>query len=137
MSAQVHPTIDAWRMAGRELGIITFLDARSLATQQIGGTPVGFTGIGLCEADLLCVSDASGEMVVFDHEQAGRVFAKVAASQEAFLPAAALLEEHFAKCVESDAYFEDDGAALAVVEACAQAAGGSQYEGFYHLMAGV
>src|SRR5687768_11869472 len=107
MATPLHPTIDLWRSTGRELGMITFLESRPLAERAMGAAPPGFTGIGLCEADLLCLREESGGLVVLDHEVEGRVLCEVAADQESFLRAAEVVREHFAKCARQEAYRGD------------------------------
>jgi hypothetical protein len=136
MPTPLHPTIDLWRSAGRELGMITFLESRPLAERAMDVPPPRFTGIGLCEADVLCLREESGELVVLDHEVPGRVLCEVAADQESFLRAADVLQEHFAKCATQDAYRRDKQAAESVARVSAAAAGGDRYESFYHMMVG-
>src|SRR5687768_15940202 len=99
MAMTLHPTIDLWRSAGRELGMITFLQSQPLADRAVGvDVRAGFTGIGLCEADVLCLDETSGDLFVLDHDIEDAVLCDVAIDQEYFLRAAELLEEHFAQC---------------------------------------
>lgn len=116
--------------------MITFLESQPLAEHALGDVPPGFTGIGLCESDVLCVREESGELVVLDHEVDGRVLCDVAANQESFLRAAEMLREHLLKCAAQEEYRRNKDAAASVARACAEAVGGRLYESFYHLMVG-
>ena len=136
MPTPLHRTIDLWRSTGLELGMITFLESRPLAERAMGAAPPGFTGIGLCEADLLCLREESGELVVLDHEVDGRVLCEVAADQESFLRAAEVLRQHFLKSAAQNDYRSDNDVAASVARACAEAAGGDRYESFYHMIVG-
>ena len=117
--------------------MITFLNPQALADRAVGaGVRAGFTGIGLCESDVLCLDDTSGDLFVLDHEIEDRVLCDVAKDQESFLRAAELLEEHFAQCAARAEYRADKRAAASVALACARAAGGNLYASFYHMMVG-
>ena len=85
---------------------------------------------------MLCIDDATGEVLEFEHEVADRICCRCAASQEQFIEALRVLEDYFAKCVASQGYADDEAAGLDAVARAAEAAGGSQYAPMYHSMVG-
>ena len=98
--------------------------------------PRGFTPIGTAESELLCIEEATGELLLFEHEVADRISCRCAASQERFVAALRILEDYFDRCGESEDTFNDKAAGLAAVAGGAEAAGGSRYEPMYHSMVG-
>lgn len=98
--------------------------------------PDGFTPIGTVEAELLCINDATGELLLFEHEAANRICCRCAASQEHFIAALRILDGYFQQCVESEDYSDDEAAGLDAIARAAEAAGGSKYAPMYHSMVG-
>src|SRR5207248_10686326 len=99
--------------------------------------PRGFTPLGTAEVELLCIEDATGEVLLFEHEVPGRICCRCAASQEHLVAALLILEDYFGRCAHDEDFFNDEAAGLAGVARAAEAAGGSKYEPMYHSMVGV
>jgi hypothetical protein len=130
----IHPTIQQWQDSRHEIGIIEFsCDALKRFPHPV---PRGFTPIGTAEAELLCIEDATGELLEFEHEVANQVSCRCAASQEHFVAALRILEEYLNRCGENDNYSNDEAAGLDAVARATEAAGGSKYEPMYHSMVG-
>jgi hypothetical protein len=133
----IHPTIKQWQSSRHEIGIIEFSASDEALKRFAQSIPRGFTPVGMAEAELLCVEDATGEALLFEHEVADRICCRCAASQEQFVAALRILEEYFDQCMESDEYSDDEAAGRAAVARAIEAAGGSQYASMYHSMVGV
>jgi hypothetical protein len=132
----IHPQIQQWQDARHEIGIIEFSSSSDALKRFAHPIPPGFTAIGTAEAELLCIQDASGELLLFEHEVADRIACHCAASQDQFVNALRILEEYFDECAENDDDSDDEAAGLAIVARAAEAAGGSKYEPMYHSMVG-
>jgi hypothetical protein len=132
----IHPTIQQWQDSRHEIGIIEFSSSNDALKRFPHPIPRGFTPIGTAEAELLCVDDASGELLLFEHEVADRIACRCAASQEQFIAALRILDDYFDRCGESDDYSSDATVGRATVARVAEAAGGSKYEPMYHSMVG-
>jgi len=132
----IHPTIQQWQNARHEIGIIEFSTSDDALKRFPHSIRRGHTSIGTAEADLLCIDDATGELLLFDHEVADRIHCHCAATQEHFIAALRILEDHFDRCGESDDYSNDEAAGLAAIGRATAAAGGSKYEPMYHSMVG-
>lgn len=116
--------------------MVQFSSASEALRQFPHAIPGGVTPIGTAEAELLCIEDVTGELLLFEHEVAGRICCRCAASQEHFVAALRVLEEYFGRCAEDEDYFNDEAGGRAAVVRAAEAAGGSKYEPMYHSMVG-
>ncbi len=91
--------------------------------------------VGLMDADAICLLP-DGSLVVYDHGVSNRVLCKAAPSQETFLEAVAVLENHFKACVEDPRYWAGESAAREVSRRCTEIAGGEDYASFFCTMIG-
>jgi hypothetical protein len=132
----IHPAIQQWQSSRHEIGIIEFGSSADALKRFPHLIPHGYTPIGTVEAELLCIEDATGEVLEFEHEVADRICCRCAASQDQFIEAIRVLEDYFARCVESDNYADDEAAGLDAINRAAEAAGGSRYAPMYHSMVG-
>ena len=132
----IHPTIQQWQSSRREVGIIEFGNSGDALRRFPHRIPNGFTPIGTAEAELLCIEDATGELLLFEHEVADRVCCRCAASQEQFIAALRVFEDYIARRIERQDCADDEAAGLDAVARAAEAAGGSQYAPMYHSMVG-
>jgi hypothetical protein len=128
----IHPTIQQWQNSRREIGIIEFGSSADAIRRFPHRIPDGFTPIGVAEAELLCIDDATGELLLFEHEVANRICCRCAASQEQFIEALRIFEDY----VANKDYADDEAAGLDAVARASEAAGGSQYASMYHSMVG-
>src|SRR4051794_11330267 len=117
MATPIHPNIASWQSASYELGLLQFLQPGQLAEQSHHPVPADHTPIALCEADTLAVNDRSGQLVLFDHEQANRILCLAADNQQSLLAALEILQTHFKHNGEDDYYFYDQSNATRTVEA--------------------
>jgi hypothetical protein len=132
----IHPTIQQWQNSHHEIGIVEFAGSSEAQSRFPHRIPAGFTPIGTAEAELLCVDDATGELLLFEHEVAERICCRCAASQERFIAAFRVLEDYFRRCVASEDYADDEVAGLDAIARAAEAAGGPKYAPMYHSMVG-
>jgi len=132
----IHPTIQQWQSSRHEIGIMEFGSSADALNRFPHPIPRGYTPIGRVEAELLCIEDATGEILEFEHEVADRICCRCAASQEQFIEALRILEDYFAGCAESDGRTDDEAAGLDAIARAAETAGGSQYAPTYHSLVG-
>lgn len=132
----INESIKNWQSEKRELGIIRFMETSDLCDRWAHEVQPDFIPVAMFEADLLCLSNKTGELLVFDHEENGRVLCAAASNQEEFLKTVAILEDHFGKCVKDESYWNDEREAFLVAKQCGEIAGGEGYANFYHMLVG-
>src|SRR5690349_5748449 len=103
----IHSTIQHWQRIGHEVGMVRFSSSEAALRRFPHGVPKGNTPIGTDEAELLCIEDATGEVLEFDHEVPNRICCRCATSQAHLIEALTILEHYFSRCVESDDFAAD------------------------------
>lgn len=132
----IHATIKKWQTSQHEIGMVQFCSPKAALKSFPHSVTDEQLPIGMFEAELLCVDTRTGEVIALEHEVPGKIFCRCAASQEQWVAALKILEAHFKKCGEDDAYWEDEEAGLEVISRATEAAGGSEYEAIYHSLVG-
>jgi hypothetical protein len=94
------------------------------------------TRIGLVEVDPLLVDNASGEVIVVDHQQPNHVMWPVAADGARLLDALLLAARFCTRLLLSEVDDEDFVSIRAAALECADAAGGERYKDFYWMLLG-
>ena len=136
MPHPVDSTIAAWQSDRHELGMIEFFPSDAAAEKfPFYPLPDDAVFLGLMEVDALCLMD-DGTLRVYDHEVQGRILCPAAPNQARLIAALKVLEDHFEKCGEDDAYCDDETAAVTVRERCTKIAGGDEYASFFCSMVG-
>ncbi len=132
----VSKDIEEFQQTQREIGMIQFMEA-SLAREAFPhSVPAGYYPIGVAEAELLCIEEATGQPVLLEHEVAGRIACRCAGTQCELLAALRILDAYFSLCGEDDGLADDERIGLDASSRATAAAGGSEYEGFYRSLVG-
>ncbi len=129
------PTIAECQAQRFEVGMIEFLPSDTAADEFPSyELPANATFVGTLEVDAICLMD-DGTLVVYDHQAAGTVLCKAAASESALLSALTLIEEFYAKNATAASF--DEAAAIKVRERCTEIAGGEECRTFFVMLLGV
>ena len=94
-----------------------------------------FYRVGKFEADLLCISKLSGEVVVLSFDSLGVAY-NCARDSARFLDVMIVAAKFLEKCGLEDNLYTNQGAICAMAEYCSDLSGGSKYSNFYKVLLG-
>lgn len=132
----IHATIEEWQKAGNQVGLMEFMREEDACKKFPHEVAPHFIPIGTMESELLCVDRRNGEVLLLEHEVAGRIFCRCALTQDHLVAALVGLKDYFRRCVEIDGVFEDEQAGLEAIRQATDRAGGAKYAAVYHALVG-